>query len=57
MGALAVQLLSLDQSTRVSGWAVFGQEGLEDCGKFEASGEIGERLVYIKEEIISLIEK
>lgn len=54
---LVTQLLSLDQSTRVSGWAVFNGASLEDCGKFEASGEIGERLVTIKEEIISLIEE
>lgn len=53
----AFMVLALDQSTRISGWAIFDAEGLEDCGKFEATGEIGERLVYIKEEIISLIEK
>ena len=52
-----ISLLAIDQSTRCSGYAIFDTEGLEDCGKFEASGEIGERLVYIKEEIISLIEK
>jgi len=36
---------------------VFNGASLEDCGKFEASGEIGERLVTIKEEVISLIEE
>ena len=52
-----ILLLAIDQSTRCSGWAVFSEEGLKDYGKFEASGEIGERLVFIKKEIISLIEK
>ena len=50
-------LLALDQSSRISGWAIFKDGELEDCGKFEITGEIGRRLVDLKEEIISLVEK
>lgn len=50
-------LLALDQSSRISGYAVFKEGELEDCGKFELTGEIGRRLVDLKEEIISLVEK
>ena len=50
-------LLALDQSSRISGWAIFKDGELEDCGKFELTGEIGRRLVDLKEEIISLVEK
>jgi len=50
-------LLALDQSSRISGYAVFKDGELEDCGKFELTGEIGCRLVDLKEEIISLVEK
>lgn len=50
-------LLALDQSSRISGYAVFKDGELEDCGKFELTGEIGRRLVDLKEEIISLVEK
>lgn len=52
-----ILLLALDQSTRCNGWAVFKDGELEDCGKWEATGEIGRRLVDIKEEVISLVEK
>lgn len=57
MASEAQLLLSLDQSTRISGFAVFKDGELEDCGKWEATGEIGRRLVDIKEEVVSLVEK
>ena len=58
MAVLAVQqLLALDQSSRVSGYAIFKDGTLEDCGKFEFTDDIGHRLVEIREKIISLIEE
>lgn len=51
------RLLALDQASRVSGYAVFVDGELEDCGKFEFTDDIGYRLVEIREEVISLIEK
>lgn len=60
VGALAVQnekLLALDQSSRITGYAVFENGELTDCGKFEFTGEIGSRLVGIKEKIISLVQE
>ena len=57
---MAVQnekLLALDQSSRITGYAVFENGELTDCGKFEFTGEIGSRLVGIKEKIISLVQE
>lgn len=52
------KLLSLDQSSRVSGWAYFDNGELKDFGKFEADQtDIGERLLFIKQNIISLFNK
>ena len=52
-----MKLLALDQSSRVSGWAVFNDQELIECGKFELTGEVGQRLVDFKEEVISLIQE
>lgn len=53
-----MKLLALDQSSRVNGWAIFEEDGsLFDCGKFELTGEVGTRLVGLKQEVISLIEE
>ena len=47
--------LALDQSSRITGWAVFEDGSLHDCGKFELTGEVGERLVKFREEVLDLI--
>lgn len=50
-------ILALDQASRTSGWSVFTNGKLEAFGKITASEEdIGERLVYIKNEIKKLLE-
>lgn len=52
------RLLALDQSSRISGWAFFNEGSLEAYGKFTASqDDLGERLNYIKAEVVKLIEK
>lgn len=53
-----MKLLSLDQATHITGWAVFEDGKLINQGKIEANhSDLGERLYYIKKEVISLIEK
>lgn len=55
-----MKILSLDQSTRVTGWAVFADNALQEYGKFDAENagaDIGKRLTYIREKIKALIEK
>lgn len=55
-----MRVLTLDQSSRVTGWAVFVDSNLEVFGKFDASvvgKEHGERLVYIRSKITDLIKK
>ena len=55
-----MKLLALDQSSRITGWAVFDNGALVEFGKFDAStvgtGH-GERLVYIRSKVIDLIKK
>lgn len=51
-------LLALDQATHVTGWAVFIDEKLTKWGKIEANqSDLGERLYYIKNEILKLISE
>ncbi len=51
-------LLALDQASHTSGWAVFKDGQLEAYGKIEANqDDIGERLYYIKQEVLKLIQK
>lgn len=51
-----MRILALDQSTKITGWAVFDDNELFDCGKFEITDdEIGKRLMYFKFEILKLI--
>ena len=55
-----MRILALDQSTRVTGWAVFADDALQEYGKFDAENagaDIGKRLTYIRTKIWSLIEK
>ena len=54
-----MRILALDQASRVSGWAVFDGEWLEDYGKIDVSKyyELGERLHVIRQEVKKLIEK
>ena len=53
------RILSLDQSTRITGFAVFDNNSLIKVGKFDISysGDIGQRLVKFREKILSLIKE
>lgn len=55
-----MKVLALDQSTRVTGWAVFVDDALQEYGKFDAENagtDIGKRLTYIREKVKALIDK
>lgn len=55
-----MKILALDQSTRITGWAVFADDALQEYGKFDAENagaDIGKRLTYIRTKVQSLIEK
>ena len=55
-----MKILALDQSTRVTGWAVFADDVLQEYGKFDAENagaDIGKRLTYIREKVKALIDK
>lgn len=53
-----MRLLALDQATIVSGWSIFEDGKLIEYGKIEAkSKDVGERLFYIKQQVLDLIEK
>lgn len=52
------KLLALDQSSRITGWAVFYDNKLIKHGKFEMKDDdIGERLYKIRQAVIELIEE
>ena len=53
------KLLALDQSSRITGWAVFDNGKLVNYGKFNAEvvgANIGDRLEFIRNKIRKLIE-
>lgn len=55
-----MKILALDQSSRITGWAVFANGALSTHGKFDAESagsNIGKRLTYIRNKIIKLIEE
>ena len=55
-----MKILALDQSTRITGWAVFSDGDLQEYGKFDAENagsDIGKRLTYIREKVQALIDK
>lgn len=55
---LVSNLLALDQSSHTTGYAVFINEKPHIISHFDAPGEdLGDRLEYIREKIIFLIEK
>lgn len=52
------RLLALDQASHITGWAVFdGAKLLKHGIIYAKSGDMGDRLYYIKEEIIKLLEE
>ena len=52
-----MRVLALDQASRTSGWAVYDNGELYKYGKFTASQtDVGERLYYIRKQVIKLIE-
>ena len=54
------KLLALDQSSRITGWAIFADGKLEKHGKFNAENAgstIAERLNYIRNKVRDLIEE
>lgn len=53
-----MRVLALDQASRTSGWAVFEDGELFNYGKFSATqADVGDRLYYIRKEVIGLIDK
>ena len=55
---MAQRLLALDQSSRVSGYAIFYDGKLEDYGKFELTdNDLGIRLLKIRQKVDELIDK
>lgn len=53
-----MRVLALDQASRTSGWAVFDDGELFNYGKFSATqADVGDRLHYIRKEVIGLIDK
>ena len=55
---MAQRLLALDQSSRVSGYAIFYDGKLEDYGKFELTdNDLGIRLLKIRQKVDDLIDK
>lgn len=51
-----MRLLALDQATVISGWSIFEDGKLIKYGKIETNTkDIGERLYYIKQQILNLI--
>ena len=53
-----MRILALDQASRTSGWSVFEDGKLLDYGKFTAEQtDIGDRLYYIRKQVIGLIDK
>lgn len=53
-----MRILALDQASRVSGWAIFDGDTLEQYGKIDVSKyyELGERLYQIRQEVEHLID-
>lgn len=53
-----MRILALDQASRVSGWAIFDGDTLEQYGKIDVSKyfELGERLHVIRQEVEHLID-
>lgn len=51
-------LLALDQASHITGWSIFTDGKLIEYGKITANqSDIGERLFYIKTEVLKLIDK
>ena len=53
-----MRILALDQASRVSGWAIFDGNTLEQYGKIDVSKyyELGERLYQIRQKVEHLID-
>ena len=52
-----IKLLALDQSSKVSGFAIFEDGRYSSHGKFTFDGEIGERLVKIRRQVMALVHE
>lgn len=54
-----MRILALDQASRISGYAIFNNETLEEYGKIDLSNEpeIGERLHLLRENVKHLINE
>lgn len=52
-----MRILALDQASRISGYAIFDDGDLIESGAFASYGEeVGDKLVYIRNKVIELIE-
>ena len=53
-----MRTLALDQASRITGWAVFDNGELYNYGKFTATQtDVGDRLHFIRKEVLGLIDK
>lgn len=53
-----MNLLALDQASHITGWSIFQDGKLYKYGKIEANhSDLGERLYYIKREVLKLINE
>ena len=53
-----MRTLALDQASRITGWAVFDDGELYNYGKFTATQtDVGDRLHFIRKEVLGLIDK
>ena len=53
-----MRILALDQASRVSGWAIFDEDNLEQYGKIDVSKyyDLGDRLHVIRQEVEHIID-
>ena len=51
------KLLALDQSSQITGYAVLDNGKIVKVSHFEITGDLGDRLVKLRDKIISLIEE
>lgn len=53
-----MRTLALDQASRITGWAIFDDGELYNYGKFTATQtDVGDRLHFIRKEVLGLIDK
>lgn len=54
---MTTTLLALDQSSKITGYSIFKDNMLAASGTFEFSGDLGKRLMLIREKVAALIQE